>query len=150
MNWQINYEGTFEVAYDQPDPTFEIDNKKMSELGGQEESGSDTGKLYLVERSELTPGYAKGKYVNPFDYDIYRRLRSRFEAGAIVSYPQIRELFPEIKPFHLSMRLARLWAWGYLEKYAKGKHGRYWRAPKETKGYPRGKYFGVHYRILEK
>lgn len=149
MNWEINYETEPETK-PEPLPTFEVTETKISHLNDTNQSSIDTGKLYLVDPIELGEKYTY-KYMPPHLLQMHTRMRERFGVGEIVSYSMIKEIFPELKQLVLSYRLTYLWANGYLEKYVKGKWGYHFRGNYEKKGgWTRGKYFGVHYRILDK
>lgn len=147
MSWKIDYEGESPIKKDFNSPIYVIAEETIDQIKSSIWS-SDEGVLYLVPRE--TNKIHHGKYINPFQLEAYQHIRSKFGVGNMVSYANIKALFPEMGMFKLSYWLTYLWLHGYLEKYAKGKHGRFWRGPKQPKFKARGKYYGVHYEILDK
>jgi hypothetical protein len=147
LSWQINYEADSPIHKDFNAPIYEIAQEAITEIKNHR-TVRDTGKLYRVPRDDtrLKPG----KYVNPFQLEAYRRIRGKFGVGSMVSYADIRALFPDMKQFQLSYWLQYLWLHGYFEKFVKGTYGTYFRGPKVPKIKNRGKYFGVHYQVLDK
>lgn len=141
MNWEINHEPEEE----KPLPPYEI----VVADGVIDDVGTMAGDLVLVERYYLVDARWKRKYIPQHQIEMYQKMVKTYGIGTIVPYTLIRELFADWPHLTVAYRLTYLWANHYLEKYARGKWGLYNGNWKEG-NWRRGRFHGVHYKILEK
>lgn len=144
MSWTINDD-------EAPPEGFEVSDVPIWRVPGHQKF-LEHGQLHPVPRDEIrnyNPNTVE--FLPPHIRSLHERMVAKYGVGNIVAFTIIEADFPDVGKFPIRNWLRRLWAGGYLDKYARGvymlTYQKNWQGRKNAW---RGKYFGVHYQIMNK